>query len=180
MDAEDVIVLIENVAGEYAPNEDGAFGRIAREELQLFRNEREPPSDPLRDEPVADRGGVQLMAWAPPFQIPARFRDNSEVWLVYRVFVECFLDPAECALNAARSLGELSEGTVHRISLVSPLERQRESGPIDLGELLFGRSGRLPLPWVENSSATRSVKATSSQTLRHEQGGRPEFHRGLL
>lgn len=67
----------------------------------------EPP--PTKLDRVSENENLNYPRPQPAFKIPAKFADAAEHWLVFSSFVQCFLDPMECAINALNSFGEIDK-----------------------------------------------------------------------
>jgi CRISPR/Cas system-associated protein Csm6 len=103
--AEDLITELIDAAGELAPADIAVFAAEARDELAAYRQRRETVF-------VREPGGFEPAASI--FTIPERYAGRAEVFVVFEVFVRCFIDPIVVAAEIPNLLIE-TDDTVERL-----------------------------------------------------------------
>jgi len=139
MTAEEAMKIIESTAHQYSALDADVFTLRVREDLSLFRQQRELP----RFERRSIESDVEYPPSRPEFSIPERYINNAELWVVFSSFVSCFLDPIEFGVHALSSFQANAARTeLERVAMVS--EARQENDPeeiefLDLEHLLRDR-----------------------------------------
>jgi hypothetical protein len=140
MTAEEAIIIIEGAAHQYSALDADIFTLRVREDLSLFRQQRESPQ--FEHRPI--ERDVEYPSSKPEFSIPERYSNNAELWVVFSAFVSCFLDPIDFGVHALRTFQASAAGTeLERVAIVS--ENRPENDPeeiefLDLDHLLQDRA----------------------------------------
>src|SRR5690242_13300581 len=89
---EELIILLQEAANEFAPVDAELFASAAREELAGFREGR------LRDRHVTE---LEI------FRIPKPYAESPEAYLVFTTFAQFFVQPAQIAASAQSLINRL-------------------------------------------------------------------------